>query len=381
MFRRPFCWPRPRIGRGSILFLPDRPIDASRHRYPSVTVRGGLAFSPFARPACLESPFKSLLSSSWILSSGAFARQHFRPHFFPPSQFFHILLLPRLRYSKWNRDKVSIGLLRCLFLTKCSNFGICPKIRLKVFSVRVIEKNQEGRNQITRRKCFFEFFSRKERGKSEIDFQESSLDKLLSLLRRVIFQDRKNRNREDEGIFGGEETWAYRGRNSNDPSNAPADVQTRIVRGIRRPVSQKVSQLYIKTIKREATAGFPPRPRLAQASCPDFMPVDRKFRSLETDPTWCQRVDQKISKIRRRGWWCISKRRKWNEISRTRRVVSTDGATRSRFRELQTFRWSEIFWGRLYFSEITLWKSCSEFLYTRIEHWRFRLFVISILVL
>lgn len=171
------------------------------------------------------------------------------------------------------------------FLTKCSNFGICPKIRLKVFSVRVIEKNQEGRNQITRRKCFFEFFSRKGRGKSERDFQESSLDKLLSLLRRVIFQDRKNRNREDEGIFGGEETWAYRGRNSNDPSNAPADVQTRIVRGIRRPVSQKVSQLYIKTIKREATAGFPPRPRLAQASCPDFMPVDRKFRSLETDPT------------------------------------------------------------------------------------------------
>lgn len=35
--------------------------------------------------------------------------------FLPPSQFFHILLLPRLRYSKWNRDKVSIGLLRCLF--------------------------------------------------------------------------------------------------------------------------------------------------------------------------------------------------------------------------------------------------------------------------
>lgn len=40
VFRRPFCWLRPRIGRGSILFLPDRPIDASRHRYPSVTVRG-----------------------------------------------------------------------------------------------------------------------------------------------------------------------------------------------------------------------------------------------------------------------------------------------------------------------------------------------------
>lgn len=49
---------------------------------------------------------------------------------------------------------------------------------------------------------------------------------------------------------------------------------------------QKVSQLYIKTIKREATGGFPPRPRLGQAFVPRFcVPVDRKFRSLETDPT------------------------------------------------------------------------------------------------
>lgn len=130
---------------------------------------------------------------------------------------------------------------------------------------------------------------RKKRGKPIKDtfsrIKQHPFDKLLSLLRRVIFQDRKNRNREDEGIFRGEETRAYRGRNSNDPSNAPADVQTRIVRGIRRPLLQKVSQLYIKTIKREATAGFPPRPRLGQPSCPDFMPVDRKFRSLETDPS------------------------------------------------------------------------------------------------
>lgn len=130
---------------------------------------------------------------------------------------------------------------------------------------------------------------RKKRGKPIGDtfsrIKQHPFDKLLSLLRRVIFQDRKNRNREDEGIFRGEETRAYRGRNSNDPSNAPADVQTRIVRGIWRPVLQKVSQLYIKTIKREATAGFPPRPRLGQPSCPDFMPVDRKFRSLETDPS------------------------------------------------------------------------------------------------
>lgn len=94
VFRRPFCWPRPRIGRGSILFLPDRPIDASRHRYPSVTVRGGLAFSPFARPACLESPCVSNLSYIHLpresfLPVLSFARRHFRPHFFPPlSSFF-----------------------------------------------------------------------------------------------------------------------------------------------------------------------------------------------------------------------------------------------------------------------------------------------------
>lgn len=115
VFRRPFCWPRPRIGRGSILFLPDRPIDASRHRYPSVTVRGGLAFSPFARPACLESPCVSNLS---------YIHVHVNPFFrcfrSPDDVFVHIffsfLPLTIFSYPPFEIWQVSIGLLHCYFL-------------------------------------------------------------------------------------------------------------------------------------------------------------------------------------------------------------------------------------------------------------------------
>lgn len=172
------------------------------------------------------SPLKSTASSS-ILSLPVLSPNIFLSFLsFPP-----ILFIPRLvrenRVLRFNRI--------CNVL-----WNVAMKILLKIFYPRVLF----GREQIFR---------------SETDrfsgINHHPLDELveLSLLRRVIFQDGKNRNSEDEGIFGGEETWTYRGRNSNDPSNAAADVpQTRIVRGIRRPVLQKVSQLYIKTIKREA---------------------------------------------------------------------------------------------------------------------------------
>lgn len=113
---------------------------------------------------------------------------------------------------------------------------------------------------------------RKKRGKPIKDtfsrIKQHPFDKLLSLLRRVIFQDRKNRNREDEGIFRGEETRAYRGRNSNDPSNAPADVQTRIVRGIRRP-AKSVPIIY-KDNKTRGNRRIPIPSKVGPAFVPRF---------------------------------------------------------------------------------------------------------------
>lgn len=285
-YRRPFCWLRPRIGRGGILFLPDRPIDASRHRYPSVTVRMGLAFSPFARPACLESPRSNLsYPPSFVvnpLSSGAFAPPNIFVHSFSSSflsflpQFFEHAHSSRESGQRFDPKgflsgvafEYGIHLRRTNSCFRISGW----EILLKIFYARVLFR----REQVFGDRQTFSGINHRHK----LD----ELVELSSLLRRVIFQDGKNRNSEDEGIFGGEETWTYRGRNSNDPSNAAADVpQTRIVRGIRRPVLQKVSQLYIKTIKREAgPADSHPVQGWARLRAPILCP---SIVNSETDPT------------------------------------------------------------------------------------------------
>lgn len=71
-----FCCQWPRIGHGSILFRPDRPIDASRHRYPSVTVRWAPSlFSARDRRAGYTArPVNSFESTYVRLSSGGLRR-------------------------------------------------------------------------------------------------------------------------------------------------------------------------------------------------------------------------------------------------------------------------------------------------------------------
>lgn len=86
----------------------------------------------------------------------------------------------------------------------------------------------------------------------------------------------------DKGIFGGGETTALSWSQFQRFIERACRRPDGIVRGIRWIVRQKVSQLYIKTIKREPVGRFPPRPRLRVAQTglfmADFMAVDRKFR-------------------------------------------------------------------------------------------------------
>lgn len=84
-----------------------------------------------------------------------------------------------------------------------------------------------------------------------------------------------------------------------------SQFQRSIERGCRRPADENSSRdpaarlaksvpiIYKDNKTRGGTGGFPPRPRLGQASCPDFMPVDRKFRNR------FHPVDYKIKKVRR----------------------------------------------------------------------------------